>query len=268
MEQTWWQEVRGKVREKRLAPDIAYSIFDKLLTTNCHYLLAIRPAYHFGFLYNLIVDYLKLVDLIIGEVEEGDKNKLISLLLYLQSACENIMEEINKFSPHLTHLIERVFVLYNEREAEKKEKASDTEMIAERGLSEEEEEEPEDFSFDMDSEKLREDLYEEKDKLAELLTSRFMWTNAPSEIINITANRIAEIYLEGIQFLRNLKRIINVSENDIETIMVALIDLSYGLEWKFRYLISNDIVSDEGFKFTPGILTWSSLLLTELTNIE
>ncbi|MFH1452408.1 MAG: hypothetical protein ABIH00_00285 [Armatimonadota bacterium] len=266
-----WKEIKTNIKNKPKASDITMNIYKKVASCNTNQLFTIKPTYYLGSIYVSALDYIDYVDSLL-QTKEKDFSNFFKLLMYLRESSKTLLANIGHLEDPLEMLIQHIEEIY---EAEEYEDEAEHEEVYE----EEEEEEghenidiednapEEEEDFDPGSgECHREDFVKEREELTRDLRVKLGEICENNEIISSLAEVTSSMYLECIQFVREVARLYNAPDGDLATILSILIDMQFGLEVLLKGYITEDIIKDEEYDFNLGFLIWSAHCLNELMN--
>lgn len=262
---SFWEEIRSKVREHTTASDISESLYKKLATSGINQMPLIKPSFYLGRLSAETFDYMEIVEKFL-EAPENDLGACLRHIINLRECAKAIHADIREVDVPLELLIEELEELsWDEFEEEEEELEEDGESkgeVAEEEADElEEEEEEEDSRLAS-----RDDLAEKKDEMESALRSKLLNMGISELVSQKLALRMAEVYLECVQYTRELKRLAEAGDEDIETMLSILVDLQYGLHSRIRYLLFEDVSFDDESNLYPGLVAWSAFFLAEVAD--
>ncbi|MCL5773169.1 MAG: hypothetical protein M1536_02160, partial [Firmicutes bacterium] len=185
------------------------------------------------------------------------------MILYLKESAKSIGSNIKEVSEPLEALIQDMEELFEGEEFEEEETEEEAEEINEEDLKEISEEE-EDTEIKADLEATREDLEGDKEKLNASLKARLGDAGVSDVVSGNLATLMSEIYLECVQYAREIGRLGSAADGDLASILSVMIDLQYGIDLRMRDLILEDLYVDNERNYAPGILTWISHFVHEI----
>jgi hypothetical protein len=257
---SFWEEIRSKVREHTTASDISESIYRKLATSGINQMPLIKPSFYLGRLSTETFDFMETVEKFL-EAPENDLGTCFRHVIYLRECARALHADINEVDVPLELLIEEMEELswdeFEEEEEEFEEEGDEPAGVAEEEAEESEEEEEGPLAS-------RDDLTSNKEEMDTALRSKLLNMGISEVVSRKLALRMAEVYLECVQFTRELKRLSETGDEDIETMLSIMVDLQYGLHSRIRYLLFEDISFDDETNLYPGLVSWSAFFLEEV----
>lgn len=256
---SFWEEFRSQVMEHTTASDITLSLYRKIATTGANELALIKPSHHLGQLSVRTMDYIQYVEDLL-KAPEGDLGVDLQYHLYIREWGKSLLADIAAVGEPMEGLIQELEELYGGDEFDE----DDEESEAEEDGSEPptgEDAAPRELA---EAAAAREELSDEKDKLEEAIRVRLRKTGSTDRVAEELAARMADVYLECVQFARELKRMSAAPSEDLDTILSILVDIQFGVDFRLRYLLMEDLTMDGEAAFTPGLLTWNAMHISEL----
>lgn len=287
---SFWTDYRDAVKKRTTSAVTARAVYKMVAFPGLNMLYVIKPTFYMGQLSTLTADYIAYVEKFL-DTDERDWGEYLIYLLHIREISESLLYNVEKLGPSLDLLIKASEEFL---EGERAEPGAEYEYEAEPELYEDEE---------IDSEKVKEILKDDDNETSEdlndveiipeqpvsrdamigdfedlkkKLTEKFKEIDIPKGMVEKflgssehvgerLAEKIALVYLEAIQYARELKRLSEYPEGDLSTLMSILIDVNYGLCDQMKNHIREDVVVDNEFSFEPGLLTWSSHLLAHFS---
>ena len=183
---------------------------------------------------------------------------------FLRETGRTMVEQVARAADPLERLITMV------EEILEAEEFAAMDMDEEEGEADEEPQGDEEAEGDDDLEEQdveREEMAPEKEKLRESLRGRLREHGFSDEVTDEMAARLADVYLECVQFHKELARLRKAPDADTSSIMSILIDLQYGMDVQLRGLLVEDVnLSEAEPSFRLGLFTWSAHLLQEIVD--
>jgi hypothetical protein len=246
----FWEEIRRKVLEHTTGANIAEMVYAKVASTGVAGPVIIKPAFYLSQLSGLTMNFMRHVETLL-EAPDKDTAAWVRSICFLRETGRSIVTTISQVADPLERLITMTEEVLEGEEFSALEDDGENSIASDtRGGDEGAE---------------REEIFPEKDKLEENLRSKFRKSALSEQVTNELAERLAEIYLECVQFARELSRLSKAEDEDTAAIMAILIDLQYGLDSQLRGLLVEDMnVNEPEPTFTLGFFTWSSHCLSEL----
>ncbi|MCL5036060.1 MAG: hypothetical protein M1269_02980 [Chloroflexi bacterium] len=272
----FWEDLRTRVLEHITASDIAFSIKKKLATTEVSEIAFVKPAYYLGQLSVLTMDFIDYTEKLL-DTADGDKPTMLELLLYVRECAKSLALNVKTVSDPLEIAIQMIEEIYEGEELADEESGVESEpgpMVAppEGSIEEDEDlegEEPDDEDTlqpeEDEEEDSRENFELQRSNLEEKLIKKLETVDCSKNITEELASSISNIYLECVQHAKDLARLAESIDGDLPGILSVLVDIQYGLDFQLRGLLLEDVEVEEEITFVPGMLTWSSLFLNELT---
>jgi len=267
----FWEEIRKRVREHTTSADVAAMIYQKIASTGVAGPAIIKPAFYLSQLSVLTMDFIDLVERL---QEEEDRNwaALLRCVCFLRECARSMVIHISAVTESLERLItmtEEVLegedlAALEEEEADDEEPEESLQAGATEATPSERRTESTEEIEDLHNVE-REEMFPDREKLEETLRVKFRAGGFSDKVVEMTASQIGAIYLECVQFSKELSRLSKAPEQDTSTLMSILIDLQYGLESQLRGLLVEDVnVTEVEPAFALGFFTWSSHFLAEL----
>lgn len=254
---TYWQEVKQKVIENVSSNDLSETVYRKLATTKTNSFKIVKPSFYIGQLSVETMDFIDIVEKLL-RVYEKDWTGLLKGILYLREISKAIHKNIVEASDPLDDMLLEMEDLYGVDEFDDDdEETEEPEMAEEASIQTEVDVDSSDNTCDI--------LAQDRQKLEEDLRVLFRTTGCTDIIVDKLAEAISKVYLECIQFTRELTRLSDAPDGDLATILSILIDIQFCLDIQLRYLLYPDIFVEDDLKFKLGLQTWTAHFLSEIT---
>jgi len=264
----FWEEFKKKVTDNTTGSDIADQLLGKLSSSMVNPLVLLKPSYYLGNLAVLTMDYIGYVGQLL-KVMDGDKPALLEKVIMLRECGKTVGSSLKEILEPLEIAIQQIEEAYEGNEEETLEDIEDAELgdtdeeaIAAKIKEEEEEEEDDE---EREEEDYRDDFSEQKDALEQELEVKLRTSDCSEMTVKNLAQRISEIYLEGVMLNRDLIKISEVAEGDLIEMLSILVDIQYSLDEKLRALLLEDYLMTEDPLFVPGLPTTCALFMNEIT---
>jgi hypothetical protein len=266
-----WEEIREQVTQQVTKAELSARIYKRIASTRVNSLAIIRPSYYISNISELVMDYITFVDKFM-HTQERDWEGYLKFILFIKDCCRNISVNIREVSEPLEILIENMEEIFESEEFADEGSVEEEEgPPAEETEKKEEKEEKKESAGSIEIEQgdlVRESFTTDREALEETLRVKFRDEIRISDAVGKAfAQKLSEVYLECIQFLRSRIRLVTAPEGDVSTILSILIDLQYGLDDQMRRLLIEDFFIEDLPSYSPGINTWIAHFLSELTEL-
>jgi hypothetical protein len=275
---SFWKEKRIDVRHANTSSDTTTLVYRKIAETGVNVLGVMKPSFYTGQIHTLSNDYMSYVEKFLAS-EDRDWGEYLKFMLYIREIAKKLLRNIEILQLPLNQLIRALEEIY-----EGESFLSDEDELEEYPEPEELEE-PENYGEYLDTDENRE-IHEDKNEntdgqfLASIsredfavdyehfldeLRFKLRQAEVPLKIEEELAKEIADVYLECVQFSRELVRLENMPEGDLATLMSILVDVQYGITQEMKKHLMEDIVVEDRFSFKPGLLTWTAHFLSHFS---
>lgn len=234
---SFWQELRDKVRQNKLGTNVTVQALSKIRSAGTPELSIVKPAFYFGQVYTLSLDFIRFVEDLLAANPEN-KGDVVKGLLYVREASHALLTNVRALAVPLEGLVLDLDDLYESKAGRDEE-------------ADEEEEADDEFAPDEAS-------------LTESLRRFFGNAGSGDSVSQNLAKAVAGLYRECVHFAEAISELQGTKDGDLEAILGVVLDIQYGLEWQMRFLVEDDVSTDRGAGFVPGVLTWSGLVLNDL----
>jgi len=256
----FWDAYRNRVLSGTTAADAACMIHQKVASTGVMLPAITRPAHYLGHMSTLTADFVNHVERLIETPVESSA-MLLRSVAFLRETCRHMRYDITCVADPLERLLTMLEDVIEDEETVEREDAdieASPETVAAaanaRAAAEQDEEEIE-----------REALFPNRDRLEEALRVRLRANDFSESVIVETSRAIGSVYLECVQFARELERLSNTADEDTSAVMSVLMDMQYGLDSQLRGLLMEDIdTSDFEPTYRLGFFVWTAHLVAEL----
>lgn len=257
----FWEEFRKKVLEHKTSADVAQMVYHKVASTGVAGPAIIKPAFHLGQLSVLTTDFVDHVERLL-EAPDSNWSAMMRSVCFVRECSRTMVDQIS----HAADPFERLITMVEEILEAEEFAAMDMEEEEAEGEEEAQEGEAEEEGEDLDEQDVeREEMAPERDKLRDTLRVKFRDNEFSDEVSDEMSMRLADVYLECVQFNKELARLRKAPEADTSAIMSILIDLQYGLDVQLRGLLVEDVnLSEAEPSFRLGLFTWSAHFLQEI----
>jgi hypothetical protein len=237
---SFWQELTEKVKQNKLATNITVQVLAKIKSAQIEEFIIVKPAFYFGQIYTLCLDYLHIVEDLLSAPPES-KFDVVKGLLFIREAASSLLSDIKALAVPLEGLVLAVDDRYEQ-------KVGNTE-VDESG-----------------EEEMKDEFVAEEASLIERLHYLFETAGNSDFVVSNLSRSIAGFYRECVHFAKAISELLDAPDGDLEMLLSILLDIQYGLEWQVRFMVEEDVLNETKAEvsFSPGLLTWSSLALTEL----
>ncbi|MFP4496613.1 MAG: hypothetical protein ACLFQV_00250 [Vulcanimicrobiota bacterium] len=260
---SFWTDVRAESRRLRTSSDAAQCIYTKVATSGVNMLSIIKPSFFIGQLSTLAYDYISYVDKFL-DVEDRDWGEYLKFVLYIREITKKLSRNITQLESPLNQLIKDVEEIF---EGDQLEEDFDDEPEPE------EVDEPENIDDALSLEPVedkneykeistdRDELNKDYENLKEELRVKIRPAEVPDRITLELAKEVAEVFLECVQLLKEIRRLEECPEGDLSSLITILIDIRFGLCREMKNHLMEDIQVEDTFTFKPGLLTWTTHFL-------
>lgn len=249
----FWEDFRNRVLAQTTSADVANSIYQKVATTGAMGPAIVKPAYYLGHVSALTMDFIDHVERLLNTTDDNC-GAMLRAITFMRECCRSIKADIGLAADPMERLIT---MLEDILEGEEQAALEDADLDDADGDDDEVEEDDEGIE--------REALAPQRESLQEALRVKLRKGDFSDEIINELAGVISAVYLECVQFARELGRLSRAPDEDTSTIMSILMDLQYGLDAQLRGLLMEDVdISDVEPTYKLGFFTWSAHFMDEL----
>jgi len=264
----FWEEFKQKVVENTTGSDIAESVLEKLSSSQINPLALLKPGYYLGNLAVLTMDYIGYVEQLL-QVRDGDKPALLEKTILIRECGKTIAYSLKETLDPLEIAIQHIEEAYEGYEEETLEDIEDAELAEmeeeeydEKSESEEHDHEKEDETSE--EEDYRDDFNEQKEALRQELEVKLRTSDCGELTVKNLAQKISELYLEGVMLNRDLGKISETAEGDLVEMLSILVDIQYSLDEKLRALLLEDYLTEDPL-FSPGLPTVCAQFMNEIT---
>lgn len=257
----FWETYRNRVLSNNTAADTASMIYQKVASTGVMPPAITRPSYYLGHVSTLLMDFVNHVERMLN-LPDDNTNGLLRSVAFLRETCRSIRHDIFQVADPLERLLTMLEDVLEGEELAALEDETDLDAtpaqaaaaVDTQAVEQQDEEEIE-----------RETLAPDREKLEEALRVKLRKGAFSDQVINEVAKTIGGVYLECVQFARELDRLSSCSEEDTSTVMSILMDMQYGLDSQLRALLAEDIdTSDFEPTYRLGFFVWTAHLAAEL----
>lgn len=257
----FWETYRNRVLSNNTAADTASMVYQKVASTGVMPPAITRPAYYIGHVSTLLMDFVNHVERMLN-LPDDNTTGLLRSVAFLRETCRSIRHDIYQVADPLERVLTMLEDVLEGEELAALEDETDLDATPEqaalvadtRAAEQQEEEEIE-----------REALAPQRENLEESLRVKLRKGDFSDQVINEVAKAISSVYLECVQFARELDRLSACSDEDTSTIMSVLMDMQYGLDTQLRALLMEDIdTNDFEPSYRLGFFVWTAHLSAEL----
>lgn len=257
----FWDTYRNRVLTSTTAADTASMIYQKVASTGVMPPAITRPAYYLGRMSTLLMDFVNHVERMLNTPDENTTGLLRSVA-FMRETCRSIRHDIFQVADPLERLLTMLEDVLEGEELAALEDETSLEATAEQaaavmGSQAAEQQDQEEIE--------REVLSPNREKLEEAVRVKLHKGDFSEETVKEVASAIGGVYLECVQFARELDRLSTCPDEDGSTIMSILMDMQYGLDTQLRGLLMEDIdTSDFEPSYRLGFFVWTAHLVAEL----
>ncbi len=260
----FWEQFRNSVLAATTSADVATRIYQKVATTRVMGAAVVRPAYYVGHVSELMRDFVNHVERLLNTSEDNPA-ALLRSIAFLRECCRSLKSDIMQVADPLERLVRMIEDLLEKEEQAALEDGNLLKLEDDASLPLDDEEGGEEALLDAEMEIDRESLFSQRDALSESLRVKFRDALVSEAVVNDVADVISEVYLECVQFARELARLDVAPDEDIATVMSIVMDLQFGLDVQLRNLLMEDIdTSDLEPAYELGFFTWTAHLMKDL----
>jgi hypothetical protein len=259
----FWEEFRNKVLAHTTSADIANLVYQKVSTTGIAGPAIIKPAYYVGHMSVLTMDFVDHVERLLNTPDDN-RSAMLRSVTFLRECGRSMIFDITQSADPLERLITLLEdVLEGEELAAMEDGELDDDDDAALDAAEAANAEA---AEDQDDEEIeREALAPQREALEEAIRVKLRKGDFADNTVNEFAVSVGTVYLECVQFARELGRLSKAADEDTSTIMSILMDLQYSLDTQLRGVLLEDVdTSDLEPVYRLGFFTWSSHLVAEL----
>jgi hypothetical protein len=278
---SFWKEKRVNVQLANTSSNTTTMVYRKIAETGANMLGVIKPSFYIGQVHSLCDDYMSYVEKFLSSGDR-DWGEYLKFMLYIREISKKLLRNIEILQLPLNQLLRALEEIYEgetlssdeyeleeEPEPEQLEEPENIQDYLDSTVtgetSEDKSDETEDSSLSPASIS-REDLAQDYEKFLEELRIKLRQAEVPPKIEEELAREIADVYLECIQFSRELVRLEHMPEGDIATLLSILVDVQYGITQEMKKHLMEDIIVEERFSFKPGLLTWTAHFLSHFSD--
>lgn len=272
---TFWNDVRGKIKERTTSSDITMEVYSKIACSNVNMLSVIKPSFYIGQLSVLSLDFMGYVEKFLS-ADEGDWGEYLKFILYIRESSKRLLVNIQNLHGPLSELINMLEELYvgekssdeeYDEEPEPEEIEKPDNLNIEDLISGEDKEYSKETQADTEEIKVgREEMAADYEALKEDLRVKLRQADVPEKVVKILADEIADVYQECIQLAKELYRLSKYPDGDLSTLLSILVDIQYGLCNEMKKHLLEDVIVDDTFYFNPGLLTCTALFLASFSD--
>lgn len=254
----FWEDFRNRVLSHTTSADVAYTIYQKVATTGIMGPSIVKPAYYIGHVSVLTMDFVDHVERLLNMKDENRNAVLLRSVMFMRECCRSIIMDINQAAEPMERLVTMLEDILETEDLAAMEDSDLADAAGDDGAGSVEDDDTED---DVE----RESLAPQRERLEEALRVKLRAGDFSEPVTNELAAAIGAVYLECVQFARELSRLTKAPDEDTATIISILVDLQFGLDTQLRGLLMEDVdTSDTEPTYRLGFFTWSAHLLAEL----
>lgn len=256
----FWEAYRNRVLANTTAADAASTIYQKVASTGVMQPAITRPAYYLGRMSTLMMDFVDHVERLLNTPDKQHA-ALLRSVAFLRETCRSIRYDILQVADPLERLLTMLEDVVEGEELADMEDAGLEATVQDAVAAANSQ-----ASAQQDQEEIeREGLTPNRESLEEAIRVKLRASDFSDQVISEVASAIGGIYLECVQFARELDRLSSCPDEDTSTIMSVLMDMQYGLDTHLRGLLMEDIdTSDFEPSYRLGFFVWTAHLVYEL----
>lgn len=248
---SFWSNFRADVCERTTTSNVSLDLFDSIKAVGISAVAVVQPTFYMGRFYILSFDYVSFVEKLLAC--SNDASEVFRYLLYIRETANTMGRCVRNAAEPIEGMMTFLDPIYEESLVEEGE---DDHACCDCG---------DEDCCGCGGDAPEDEFARECAELASKLKAKFDSVGISPRVSGELANRLADAYsacVSYVQALRNLHSV-NAAE-DIAGFMVYLIDIQYLLDTRLRYLLLEDVFSEERPFFSTGIAPWMSHAIEEL----